>query len=305
MPKKNSSYQTAMPTWPALAGYGKLLKLEKPELSLYYFEAGQHNDQILLMIHGLGDEADTWRHVFLPLSGRFHTIALDLPGFGRSDKPDVDYTPDFLIKSIIGLMNQLNITSTILIGSSLGGILAHQLALTYPERIKGLVLVGGSLLQPGPMQDWSLRLMRMPIIGEWLYTRLRKDPDAAYATLKSVYHRLETLPEADRSFLFTRVNHRVWDDGQRRAYLSTLRKLAPWINHIQAELPEQLKNLQIPTLVVRGEFDVLFPQSNATAVTDFQSNATKATILKSGHLPQQEDPQSFLQVIKPWLHDHV
>jgi pimeloyl-ACP methyl ester carboxylesterase len=51
----------------------------------------------ILMLHGLGDEADTWRHIFHPFSNYFHTLALDLPGFGRSDKPDVVYSPQFLM----------------------------------------------------------------------------------------------------------------------------------------------------------------------------------------------------------------
>jgi pimeloyl-ACP methyl ester carboxylesterase len=301
MSTKNSRYRSDMTPWPELAGKGKTLKLEKLELRLFYFEAGEHNHENLLMIHGLGDEADTWRHVFFPLSEKFHVIALDLPGFGRSDKQDFDYTPDFLLNAIVGLMDKLSISSAILMGSSLGGILAHQIALIHPTRVEGLVLVGGSVLQPEPMGDWSLQLMRMPIIGEWLYTRLRKDPDTAYETLKNVYYSLEELPEPDREFLFYRVNQRVWDDGQRRAYLSTLRKLAPWVKQIQANLPDQLKTVEVPTLVVRGEHDSLFPEANAEAIITSQPNATKVTIQATGHLPQQEDPDGFLLNVNFWL----
>lgn len=301
MSSKNSKFRSAMKPWPALAGSGKTLELKKLELRLFYFEAGEHNQDNLLMIHGLGDEADTWRHVFFPLSERFHIIALDLPGFGRSDKLDFDYTPELLLNAIIGLMDQLTIRNAILMGSSLGGILAHHIALTHPTRVKGLVLVGGSVLQPEPMVDWSLRLMRMPIIGEWLYTRLRKDPDAAYKTLKSVYHSLEELPEPDKAFLYTRVNQRVWDDGQRRAYLSTLRKLAPWVKQIQADLPEQLKKVENPTIVIRGEHDTLFPEANAEAIVISQPDATKEIIQGTGHLPHQEDPDSFLMKVNFWL----
>jgi pimeloyl-ACP methyl ester carboxylesterase len=300
----NSVFQTPMPPWPPLIDYGKQLKLSELDLGLFFFEAGNNNHRNLIMVHGLGDEADTWRHVFLPLSEVFHTIAFDLPGFGRSEKPDVDLTPDYLINAILGFMDQLGIDSAIMMGSSLGGILAHGLALTCPERVPGLILVGGALLQAEQMQDWSIRLMSLPIIGEWLYTRLRKDPEAAFESLKNVYHQLDELPESDRAFLFTRVNQRVWSDGQRRAYFSTLRKLTPWLRDQQADLPAQLRELMTPTLVIRGEFDPLFPEANALAIINNQPNATRATIKGAGHLPQQEDPETFLESVQLWLHQN-
>ncbi|HQA29330.1 MAG TPA: alpha/beta hydrolase [Brevefilum fermentans] len=301
MSKRNTIYQTPMEPWPALARYGQQIELKKPALRLFFFDTGQVNKPVLMMIHGLGDEADTWRHVYAPLSDNFRVIALDLPGFGRSDKLDVDYTPNYFLSAIVGLMNQLAIPDATLMGSSLGGILAHQIALSHPERINGLVLVGGSIFQPQTMQDWSLRLMSLPAVGKWLYTRLRNDPDAAYASLNNVYHQIEALSQEDRSFLYYRVNQRVWDDGQRRAYLSTLRNLAPWIKHLQADLPAKLKNLQHPTLVIRGEFDLLFSEANSDAIVNIQPNARKAIIQGAGHLPHQEAPGAFLSLIQKWF----
>jgi len=253
------------------------------------------------MLHGLGDEADTWRHIFITLSEGYHTLAIDLPGFGRSDQPDVDYTPEFLMDAVIQFLDQLKITSAIIMGSSLGGILGHGLAISHPERVKGLILVGGALLQPETMQDWGIRLMQVPLLGEWLYTRLRKDPDAAFASLDNVYHQLEELPDADRKFLFTRVNQRVWSDGQRRAYFSTLRNVSPWIKKMQPKLPGQLKRLDIPTLVIRGECDLLFSDGTAEEILKIQPKTNKAVIPNVGHLPHQEDPDGFLQVTQTWL----
>lgn len=295
-----NEYQIPMLPWRALQEYGKNLEIED-DLEIFYFEAGRDKKPTLIMLHGLGDEADTWRHVFLPLAKKYHVIALDLPGFGRSDKPDVAYTPQFMMKAVIGMMDRIGIEKGVLMGSSLGGILSHGLALMHPERVSGLILVGGGLLQHDPMGDWSLRLMQIPFLGEWLYTRLRKDPQAAYDSLRSVYHKIESLPKEDRDFLYTRVNQRVWSDGQRRAYFSTLRKLIPWVRHIQSELPEKLTKLAIPTLVLRGEVDSLFSEENAKGIVKVQPNAALGVIDGSGHLPQQETPHLFLDVIKTWL----
>jgi len=145
----------------------------------------------------------------------------------------------------------------------------------------------------------------LPIIGKWLYTSLRKDSDKAYATLNNVYYRIHEMPDSDRTFLYNRVNQRVWDDGQRRAYLSTLRKMGPWIKQRQKSLPNQLKNLQIPTLVIRGEKDRLFLEETAQSIIDIQPEAKKATIPNTGHLPQQEDPHAFLEIVTNWINENI
>jgi pimeloyl-ACP methyl ester carboxylesterase len=294
-------YKQPMQSWHELVPFGNRIRIQDSGLELFYYEAGDEHPLSIVMIHGLGDEADTWRHVFKPMSKRYHVIALDLPGFGRSDKPDEKYTPKFMMQAIISLIDQLDIEKSIFMGSSLGGILSHGLALSYIKLVAGLILVDGALLQPEPMRDWSLMLMQVPLLGEWFYTRLRKDPDAAFDSLRNVYHDLNALPEADREFLYTRVNKRVWSDGQRRAYFSTLRNLTPWVRTMQSRLPEQLHSLPTPTLVIRGEHDGLFPEENAKGVVGVQPNADMVTIDDVGHLPHQEKPNDFLDIVLPWL----
>jgi len=297
----NNQYQQRMEPWPGLEALGKTTQLPDLGIDLYYFESGDPEDTALILLHGLGDEADTWRHVITPLAEKYHVLAVDLPGFGRSSHPKRAYTPDLMMKAVLELMDELGIEQAILVGSSLGGILSQGLAVTQPERVCGMVLVDGALLQPEAMGDRGLRLMQIPLLGEWLYTRLRKDPDAAFDSLRIVYHDLDGLPETDREFLYTRVNKRVWSDEQRRAYFSTLRHLTPWVKRVQEILPNRLADLDIPTLVVRGKHDQLFPANNANAIQEAQHDVVVATLEAVNHLPQQEDPQAFLAVVQDWL----
>ncbi|MFN2302953.1 MAG: alpha/beta fold hydrolase [Anaerolineales bacterium] len=298
-------YQKAMEPWPDLLSSGNYIKLGAQNLQLFYYESGKNTNPTILMIHGLGDEADTWRHIIKPLSQNYHVIALDLPGFGRSTKPKRDYKPQFFMDTIVEFMSKLNIEKAVLMGSSLGAMLAHGIAIKNPEYVLGLILVGGSLLQTKRTQDRSLIIMSIPLVGEWLYNRLRKDPDAAYESLSNVYYRLNVLPQIDRDFLYTRVNKRVWSDDQRRAYFSTLRKLTPWIRKIQKSLPKLLTSVKLPTLLVRGEFDNLFLNENAQSVANIQPFTTLASLKKSGHLPHQERPQAFLVLIEKWLQGNL
>jgi len=301
MRAKNSKYQQPMKPWLPLEPLSTKVKLSADDLSLFFFEDGTQNPQSLILIHGLGDEADTWRHVIKSFAEDYHVVALDLPGFGRSSQPDRNYTPEFLMNTIIRMMDELSIEKAILMGSSLGGILAHGLAIQDPDRVSGLILVGGALLQSSFSQDWTLQLMRLPIIGEWLYTHLRKDPQAAFDSLRNVYHDLDGLPTADQEFLFERVNQRVWSDKQRRAYFSTLRNLISWVKGHKGNLSERLQQISVPTLVVRGEYDPLFSDKNAENIIGVQPNAYKVTIERVGHLPHQEDPKTFLAYTDNWL----
>ena len=70
-----------MAPWPTLESYRQEISLPVNDLNLFYYKAGNIDLPTMIMIHGLGDDADTWRHVFYPLSKLFHVIAIDLPGF--------------------------------------------------------------------------------------------------------------------------------------------------------------------------------------------------------------------------------
>jgi pimeloyl-ACP methyl ester carboxylesterase len=297
----NQNYQSPMQAWPGLEDHSKQIFLRNMNLSLFYFEAGESNQNPIILIHGLGDEADTWRHVITPLAENFHVYALDLPGFGRSEKPDRDYTPPFFIETIRDFMDALSISQSVFMGSSLGAIISQGFAIRFPEMVSGLILVDGALLQVEPMHDRGYRMMQIPLLGEWLYKRLRKDPDAAYNSIRNVYHDLDAMPQQDREFLYQRVNKRVWSDGQCRGFLSTLRNLLSWEKQSQDGLVEKLGELNIPTLVIRGEFDPLFPEINADTLVRIQQNASKVIINDTGHLPHQEAPSAFLRALGLWL----
>jgi pimeloyl-ACP methyl ester carboxylesterase len=298
---ETNTYRTPMTPWPALEGTGKTVRLNEPDVEIFYFEAGEPTAPAIVMVHGLGDEADTWRYTIPALAEDHHVIALDLPGFGRSGHPKRAYTPAFHQDAILGLMDQIGIDRATLMGSSLGAILSHSIAINHPDRLAGLILADGALYQPVQMGDKSLQLMGIPLVGEWIYTHFRRDPGAAYDSLRPVYHDLDSLPQADRDFLYRRVNKRVWSNGQRRAYFSTLRKLTPWVKGLQGTLPAELRELPTPTLVVRGEYDSLFSAENAEAIQEAQPNATVLTIDGVGHLPQQEAPEAFNAGVRGWL----
>jgi len=99
--------------------------------------------------------------------------------------------------------------------------------------------------------------------------------------------------------------HSAGSDGQRQAYLSTLRTMAKWVKKSQEGLAEKLSLHNFPTLVIRGEFDPLFSENNADSLIYAQTNAAKGMVHKSGHLPHQETPSAFLDAVSVWLKNHI
>jgi pimeloyl-ACP methyl ester carboxylesterase len=286
-----------MQAWPGLEPYARRVALPSSGLSVYLCEAGRPEASPAVLVHGLGDEADTWRHIVEPLSARYRVLAPDLPGFGRSDKPRRAYTVPFFCQVLLELMDLFALHDATLIGHSLGAIVVQQFALRHADRVRSLVLIGGTVLARAQAVDWSLLLFLLPGLGKWMYTRLRKDPRAAYATLRGYYADLEQLPQAEQDFMFQRVNERVWSDDQRRAYLSTMRHLIPWMAKRQRGLETELAQLQVPTLVLWGQRDRIAGIENGRALASVQPAARLVIVPEAGHMVHQEQPAALLDAI--------
>lgn len=291
------AFKGPMKPWPTLEPYGRRLTLADSGFDLFLYDTGPARGTTVLLVHGLGDEADSWRYLLPALATGHRVLAPDLPGFGRSGRPRRSLSPPFLLTVLLELLERLDVPSALLMGSSLGGLLCQQIALNHPRRAAGLVLLDGTLLATGQALNLNLLLFMIPGLGELLYTRLRRDPAAAYDTLRPYYADLDAMPEADRDFLYRRVNQRVWSDSQRRAYFSVLRQLALWSPRQQKALPERLGRCQTPTLVLWGEHDRIVSLEAAQALIRLQHSARLVTIPEAGHLPHQERPQAVLDAI--------
>jgi pimeloyl-ACP methyl ester carboxylesterase len=265
-------------------------------LRLHTYDSSTGVGPPLVLIHGLGDEADTWRHVFLPLAERRRVIALDLPGFGRSDRPRHAYTLAFFAQTIVALLKTLAIERAVLVGSSMGAAVALRLALARPGLVDRLALLDGSLPLDTSRPSSRLALMLAPGVGEAIYTRLRRSQDEAYATLQPYYADLDSLPAEDRAFLRERVWARVWSNGQRRAFFSTLRWLA--VDGTRAaEFRERLTRLTVPAQLIWGEADAIVPRAVGDALAALLPLARLDLIPGCGHLPQQERPAELIGLL--------
>ena len=133
-------------------------------INTHYVVAGEGRP--LLLIHGLGASAATWRDNIGPLSETFRVYAVDMPGHGDSDKLDVDYSTDNIVRYLAQLTETLSIDRPAMIGHSISGALGIVAALRHPDLFSSLVLVGSAGL--GKEISLYVRLVTLPVLGHIL-----------------------------------------------------------------------------------------------------------------------------------------
>jgi pimeloyl-ACP methyl ester carboxylesterase len=294
-------YSLPMKPLPGYKQFSRKIELTRCGVELFAYEVGPEDGPIVVLVHGLADEADTWRHILLPLSQGWRVIAFDLPGFGRSSKPHRPYNMEFFQQVLLELLEVQGIKTVRLVGHSLGGMIVHLFGLEHPDRVDRLVLLSGSLLVKQQKLNIKSLVMLVPGLGEWNYNHLRHNPQAAFNTLKPYYANLTTFSDDERDFLFERVNQRVWDDAQRFAYFSTLRSIASWIIPVQRNLPERLAGWEIPTRVIWGGADQITISDNGLALTQIQPFTEWRLVPGAGHNIQQDAPQVLFEEISRGL----
>jgi pimeloyl-ACP methyl ester carboxylesterase len=313
-----------MNMWPPLAACGRTLSLEKGGTLFYYDSEGSADSEgggsrgtatdsngsadsegsvpnagaskkpSLILIHGLGDEADSWRHVIAPLSGAgFRVIAPDLPGFGRSavaGRINIDRHAEAILALIqaSGAADKKN--PAFLAGNSMGAAIAETAAFRRPDLVKALILIDGCFPMAGKTNK-SLLVMGLPFIGKKWYRAFRRDHQEAWQSLYGYYHNLDAMPEEDKLFLRKRVIARVESAAQERAYFASLRSFNMMSLFSRAVFSHCVKQFPGKILVIWGAEDQILKKGKARAICFLRPDTVYTLIGGAGHLPQQEKPQ--------------
>jgi pimeloyl-ACP methyl ester carboxylesterase len=295
-----------MTPWPTLAPFGKTLPLPGGEL-FYYDSEGDtfdskgdndsHSDNTtdkptIVLIHGLGDEADSWRHIFpLLIDAGYRVIAPDLPGFGRSQWSRINMRGH--CKAVMHLMAATAAASVekpaVLIGSSLGAGIAEIVACKQPDLVKKLILLDGCFpfdYKP----DAAMFLMGLPFIGKKWYRSFRTNHEGAWKSLYPYYSDLNAMDEAEKAFLRERVIARVESNNQERGYFATLRSMNALMFFGSRSMAKRIKTYPGKITLLWGETDRVFKPKKTALLRRLRPDTPFTIIKGAGHLPHQEKP---------------
>jgi pimeloyl-ACP methyl ester carboxylesterase len=263
-------------------------------LNTRYWQRGDTGSPVIL-IHGLGASADIWMHNIEALARRHRVYAPDVVGFGKTDKPDTEYSAALFPTFINDFMRTLNIEKPTLVGNSLGGGIALQYALLYPEKVDKLVLVDSAGF--GADAPLPLRLVSLPLVGELMtrpsrfeaYVYFRHavyDPAVLTREFVDIYHEIHALP------------------GNQTSLLKVIRSILSFRGGNREMLGPVMSNLHRithPTLILWGTHDKVLPLRHAAVGKERMPNAQLHIFDHCGHMPQYEKPEEFNQVVEAFL----
>ena len=250
----------------------------------------------LLLLHGIGNNCQTWSGVIDRLAETHTVIAPDLLGHGDSAKPRGDYSIPAYANGMRDLLSVLDIEQATVVGHSLGGGIALQFAYQFPERCQRLAVVGSGGL--GPELSFGLRAATLP--GAELVLRVLTGVSGplrfGFQSLERVgevggWRRLRDLAEAGDALLGLR------DVEARTAFLRTLRGVADARGQAITALDRLYLADAIPLLVVWGARDPIVPARQAETVRRVVPSARIEVFRKAGHWPHLDEPDRFVEVL--------
>ena len=241
-----------------------------------------HGDTTLLLLHGYGESLTTWRSVFDPLSTTARVIAIDLPGFGGSDKPDVPYSLPAMTERLSRFIDHWISGTLVVVGHSMGGELAASLALARPDRVKRLVLIApaGYRIGLGGIAE-SMTAGRARTIGRYLALR-------SFIT-----------PIHDPSWLAEPKERARYDLTGDAAYSRAAARVLEEFDFVA--LRTRFHELSMPTLLIWGGLDPVVPFSVGDTLSRTIPCVRYVPLPKAFHRPQAEVPDTVIAAIRGFL----
>jgi pimeloyl-ACP methyl ester carboxylesterase len=263
----------------------------------------------IVFVHGLSGSWPNWLEQLPVFAGRngdadvspgfgnHRVIAMDLPGFGHSPMPAEKITISAYARMLDELLGALNVDAATVVGNSMGGFVASELAITYPQRVKRLVLVSSAGISTyrhrrGERIEPYLRRAApmVAVYTGWTATRsdwIARRPRLRNLTMGYVTHHPSRLPAA--------LAAEQLRGAGKPGFMPALRA------NLEYPVRERLPEIACPTLIVWGEEDKVIPVEDASVFEELIPNSRKAIFADTGHMAMLERPTAFNELLKGFL----
>ncbi len=257
----------------------------------------------LILLHGFGASIEHWRHNLPALSQKHSVYALDLLGFGASKKAATDYTVDLWVQQVYDFWQTFIRQPVVLVGNSIGSLVCLAAAVTYPEMVKGIVMLNlpdvslrqemiPKFLQPivatiegmvasTPLLNTLFKVLRHPRV-------IRRWAGMAYANQAAITDELVEIIAAPAQ-----------DEGAARTFCA----LCKAVNRPQFAPAAKavLPTLKMPILLIWGRQDRMVPPSLAQTFAKLNPQIELIELDNAGHCPHDECPEQFNPILLNWL----
>jgi pimeloyl-ACP methyl ester carboxylesterase len=253
---------------------------------------------LIVLVHGITGRSEQWEPVMDALSDRFTVFAPDLLGHGESAKPRGDYSLGAYASGIRDLLIGLSAEPATVVGHSLGGGIAMQLAYQFPERCGRLVLIssGGIARDVHPL----LRAASLPgseiVLPLITHTRLLDVGAAVGRALGKVG--LQAGPDIAEG---ARGYASLADAGTRSAFLHTIRAVIDPMGQRISALDRLYLAEKMPSMVIHGDRDQIIPASHAEIAHEAMPGSRLEILSGAGHFPQLTDPLRIARLLADFV----
>jgi pimeloyl-ACP methyl ester carboxylesterase len=269
-------------------------------IDTFYLDAGSGPPVVLL--HGLGATNASMLPTIVALAGRYRVLAPDLPGFGDTEKPVAPYDAAFFATWLTAFLDRTGVDRAHLVGNSMGGRIAIEVALTSPSRVRTLSLLAPSMAfrrfrHAVPLVKFlspEMALLPLPLLAphlhhgvRLLFARSSRLPSAWYDSAVDEFLRVFRTPRG-RIALFA---------AARQIYLER-----PFGN---TGFWPRLSGITQPALFIWGDRDRMVPSGFSRHVEDVLPHARSVVLADSGHVPQFEHPEVTHELISNFLAEHA
>lgn len=278
---------------------------------VFFQEAGPVSGQAILLIHGTGAWSEIWRETMTALAASgFHAIAMDLPPFGYSGKPEGDgeYSRQKQARRMIGLLNALHIQRAIVVGHSVGARPAMEAALESPERVNSLVLIDPALgFAPDPHSVAHFEQNHRSWLARAFFGAkpVRNTVLAAYGTnplfTKRLFSGFMSRKDSMTEERVKMLQRPLVVEGTTNAYGDWLQYLVLDQDTSLASDFQNFKKLIMPVFIVWGAADTVTPLWQGQELVKLIPHSQLAIMDAVGHIPYIEAPQKFNDILIQFL----
>lgn len=285
------------------------LKVEGQAVRMAYMDVpatGTANGRTVVLLHGKNFYGAYWENTIRILTGAgYRVVVPDQLGFGKSSKPDMAYSFDLLTANTAALLDTLKVSRTVVVGHSMGGMLAVRFTRNYPERVEQLILEN-----PIGLEDYRFKIppqtLEQAIEGE-----RKQTPEAYRAYVKSYF---VTYPASEYE-KFVTVRTRITKSGEFERWVTAAGRT--YLMIYQQPVRHEFRLITAPTLLIIGQADRTtigrnlvspevvktlgqYPELGKAAAADIP-NAKLFPIENVGHIPHLEAPDVFHKALLDFL----
>jgi pimeloyl-ACP methyl ester carboxylesterase len=284
---------TAQPDWRSINWRDHLNEIEISGRRVNYVDIGSGDaGPPVVFVHGLGGAWQNWLENLPRVAQDRRALALDLPGFGRSDMPRSEITISSYARCVNNFCEQLGLDEVVVVGNSMGGFVAAELAIQFPARVERLVLVSAAGISitniyRRPTQTWGRVAAVLGAYGAANTGRAISRRNIRHLALGFVMRH----PTRLRADLCWEQVHAAGSEGFRDALEALL----------DYDFRPRLGEIACPTLIVWGKEDMLVPVEDADEFQREIPGARKILFEDTGHVPMLERPVMFNDCLMEFL----